>query len=170
VDRLLEYVEESRRETDMAVKPIPDGYHSVTPYLIVRDAASAIEFYKKAFGATERMRFADPSGKVGHAEVQIGDSTVMLGDEHPDMGFRGPQSLGGSPVGLLIYVEDVDARFKQAVSAGATVVRPVQDQFYGDRSGTLNDPYGHVWTLSTHKEDVSLEEMHRRHKEFLKQK
>ena len=146
----------------MPVKPVPDGYHTVTPYLIVGDAAAAIEFYKRAFGATERMRLADPSGKVGHAEIVIGDSAVMLADEFPEMGARGPKSLGGSPVGLAVYVEDVDAMAERAVAAGATVVRPVQDQFYGDRSGTFEDPFGHKWTLATHKEDVSPEEMTRR--------
>ena len=153
----------------MAVKPIPQGYHTVTPYLIVKDAARAIDFYKKAFGATEVMRMAAPGGKVGHAEIKVGDSPVMLADEFPEMGFRGPQSLGGSPVSLLLYVEDVDARFRQALAAGATVLKPVKDQFYGDRSGTLTDPFGHVWTIATHKEDVSPEEMHRRAEAFMKQ-
>jgi PhnB protein len=152
----------------MAVKPIPQGYHTVTPYLIVKDAARAIDFYKKAFGATEVMRMAAPGGKVGHAEIKVGDSPVMLADEFPDMGIRGPQSLGGSPVSLLLYVEDVDARFRQALAAGATVLKPLKDQFYGDRSGTLTDPFGHVWTLATHKEDVSPEEMHRRAEAFMK--
>src|SRR5262249_19741898 len=142
---------------------------TVTPYLIVKDAARAIDFYKKAFGATELMRFEGPGRKVGHAEVKIGDSVVMLADEFPEMGARGPESLGGSPVGILLYVEDVDARFNQAVAAGATVERPLKDQFYGDRSGTVTDPFGHKWTLATHKEDVSEEEMHRRHEAFLKQ-
>ena len=146
----------------MSVKPIPDGYASVTPYLIVKGAARAIEYYKKAFGATELMRFADPSGRVAHAEIQLGNSRVMLADEHPEMDIRGPQSLGGSAVGLLLYVDDVDAAFDRAVAAGATVNRPVQDQFYGDRSGTLIDPFGHKWTLATHKEDVSDEELQRR--------
>jgi PhnB protein len=153
----------------MAVKPIPDGYHTVTPYLIVKDAARAIEYYKKAFGATELMRFVIPGDKVGHAEIKIGDSTIMLADEFPEMGARGPESLGGSPVGILLYVADVDARFNQAVAAGATVERPLADQFYGDRSGTLKDPFGHKWTIATHKEDVPPEEMRRRHDAFLKQ-
>src|SRR6516225_678522 len=143
----------------MAVRPIPDGYHTVTPYLIVHDAAGALDFYKKAFGATELMRFPMPGGKIGHAEIRIGDSLVMLADEHPEMGALGPRSLGGSAVGLAVYVEDVDARFQQAVNAGGKVERPVTDQFYGDRSGTLEDPFGHKWTLATHKEDVTLEEM-----------
>jgi len=144
------------------VKPIPEGYHSVTPYLIIKDAASAIEFYKKAFGATELMRMADPSGKIGHAEIKIGDSPIMLADEVLGMGYRSPQSLGGSPVSILLYVEDVDALFDQAVAAGAKVERPVKDQFYGDRSGGVTDPFGHVWYIATHKEDVSPEEMKKR--------
>jgi PhnB protein len=153
----------------MAVRPIPAGYHSVTPYIIVQGAARAIEFYKQAFGATEIMRLADPSGKVGHAEIKIGDSNVMLADEHPEMGIRGPKSLGGSPAILLIYVTDVDARFGQAVAAGAKVLRPVKDQFYGDRAGTLEDPFGHVWTIATHIEDVSNEEVNRRFEAAMKQ-
>src|SRR5437667_7113924 len=146
----------------MPVQPIPDGYHTVTPYLIVRGAARAIDFYKKAFGAREVLRLADPTGKIGHAEIQIGDSMIMLADEHPEMGFRGPQSLGGSAVGLALYVEDVDVRFNQAVAAGGKVKQPVKDQFYGDRSGTLTDPFGHVWTIATHVEDVPPEEINRR--------
>lgn len=153
----------------MAVKPIPDGYHSVTPYLIVNGGAQAIDFYKRAFDATELFRMEGPDGKVGHAEIRIGDSPVMLADEHPDMGFRSPRSIGGAGVSLMVYVEDVDARFRQAVAAGAKELRPVQDQFYGDRSGTLEDPFGHVWTLATHKEDVSSEEMRRRAEEMMKQ-
>jgi PhnB protein len=154
----------------MAVKPTPDGYHTVTPYLIVRGAARAIEFYKAAFGATELFRMADPSsGKVGHAEIKIGDSHVMLADEHPEMGAAGPQSLGGTSVHMLLYVPDVDARFRQAVAAGGKETRPVKDQFYGDRSGTLTDPFGHSWTIATHVEDVSAEEMDRRHREMMKQ-
>jgi PhnB protein len=135
----------------MAVRPIPEGYHTVTPYLTVKGAAEAIDFYKKAFGATELMRFDGPGGKVMHAELKIGDSPVMLGDEAPEMGALGPHSRGGSSVGLLIYVEDVDARFARAIAAGAKEVRPVKDQFYGDRSGTLTDPFGHQWTIATHK-------------------
>ncbi len=144
------------------VKPIPEGYHTATPYLIIKDAARAIEFYKKAFGATELMRMADPSGRIGHAEIRIGDSPIMLADEVPEMGHRSPQSLGGSPVSILLYVEDVDALFSQAVAAGAKVQRPVQDQFYGDRIGGVTDPFGHVWYIATHKEDVSPEEMRKR--------
>jgi PhnB protein len=146
----------------MSVRPIPDGYHSVTPYLIVSNAARALDFYKQAFGATELMRMEQPGGKVGHAEIQIGDSRVMLADEFPEMGAKSPESLGGSPVGLMIYVPDVDARFKQALAAGSKELRPVQDQFYGDRSGTLVDPFGHQWTIGTHKEDLSDEEIKQR--------
>jgi PhnB protein len=148
----------------MAVKPIPEGYHSVTPYLIINGATEAIEFYKQAFGATELFRFPAPGGKIGHAELKIGDSPIMLADEHPDMGYKGPQTLGGSPVSLMIYVEDVDTVFNRAVTAGATVKEALQDKFYGDRSGSVIDPFGHVWHLSTHKEDVSMDEMERRAK------
>ena len=154
----------------MAVKPIPEGYHSVTPYLIVRGAAQALEFYKKAFGARELFRFPMPDGQIAHAEMRIGDSHIMLADEpqdpvHQQMGHKAPNSLGGSSVGIMLYVEDVDAVAKQAVAAGAKEVRPVVDQFYGDRSGTLQDPFGHIWTIGTHKEDVSPEEMQRRMKQ-----
>ncbi len=152
----------------MAVKPVPAGYHTVTPYLIIKGAARAIDFYKQAFGATELMRFPGPDGKVAHAEIKIGDSPIMLGDEAPQMNAVSPQSLGGTPVGILLYVEDVDTMFNRAVAAGATVERPVQDQFYGDRSGTLTDPFGHKWTLATHKEDVSHEEMQRRMQAMMK--
>ncbi len=144
------------------VKPIPEGYHTATPYLIIKDAASAIEFYKKAFGATELMRHADPSGKIMHAEIKIGNSPIMIGSEFPEMGVRSPQSLGGSPVGILLYVEDVDAVFSQAVAAGAKVERAVKDQFYGDRSGGVTDPFGHVWHIATHIEDVAPEELRKR--------
>ena len=154
----------------MAVKPIPDGYHSVTPYLIVNDGAGALEFYKKAFGAVETVRMGGPDGKVGHAEIRIGDSHVMLADESPGMGHRSAQSIGATPVSLVLYVEDVDAQFKQAIAAGAKELRPVEDQFYGDRMGTLVDPFGHVWSLGTHKEDVSPEEMNRRMAEMMAQK
>jgi PhnB protein len=146
----------------MAVKPIPDGYHTVTPYLIVKGAAAAIDFYKRAFGAVELMRMESPDGRVGHAEIKIGDSPVMLADEHPEIGAMSPQTLGGSAVHLAVYITDVDARFKQAIAAGGKEARPVRDQFYGDRSGTLVDPFGHQWTLATHMEDVSHEEMCRR--------
>ena len=148
----------------MSVKPIPEGYHSVTPYLIVRGGAEAIEFYKKAFGATELFRFPTPDGKIGHAEIKIGDSPIMLADEYPQMGYNSPQSIGGSPVSLMVYVEDVDTVFSRAVESGATVKEVVQDKFYGDRTGSVVDPFGHVWHIATHKEDVSLEEMERRAK------
>ena len=143
-------------------KPIPDGYHTVTPYLIVKDAAKAIEFYKKSFGATELLRMAQPDGTIRHAEIRIGDSPVMLADEFPEMDARSPQSIGGSPVSIFLYVEDVDTIFSQAVAAGAKVRRPVADQFYGDRTGGVEDPFGHVWYIATHTEDVSPEEMRKR--------
>ena len=146
----------------MPVSPIPEGYHSVTPYLVMKTAAAAIEFYKKAFGAVELLRMAAPGGKIGHAEIKIGDSPVMLADEYPDMGFKGPESLGGTPVSLMIYVDDVDKIYPQAIAAGGKEVRPLQNQFYGDRSGTLTDPFGHVWTISTHVEDLSEEELAKR--------
>ena len=146
----------------MATKPIPDGYSTATPYLIIKGAAEAIEFYKRVFGATELMRMADPQGRVGHAEIRIGDSVIMLADEHPAMGYRGPRSLGGSSVSIMLYVPDVDRVFERAIKAGAKAQRPVADQFYGDRSGTLEDPFGHVWTVATHVEDVPPEEMKRR--------
>jgi len=146
----------------MAAKPIPEGYHTVTPYLFIKGAGDAIAFYKKAFGATEVLRLADPSGKVGHAEIKIGDSFVMLADEHPEMGVRGPKTIGGSPFCICLYVPDVYVSFRQALAAGAKEVRPVKDQFYGDRSGTLEDPFGHVWTIATHKEDLSPAEIERR--------
>jgi PhnB protein len=146
----------------MAVKAQPDGYHSVTPYLIVRGGTRALDFYKKAFGATELMRLDAPGGKIGHAEIRIGDSVVMLADENPDWGSKSPESYGGSPVHLMIYVDDVDTVFKRSLGTGATETRPVKDQFYGDRSGTLADPFGHSWTIATHKEDLSPEEIQKR--------
>lgn len=148
----------------MSVKPIPEGYHSVTPYLIVRGAATAIDYYTKAFGAKELFRFPAPDGKIGHAEIKIGDAPIMIADEYPDMGYNGPQSLGGSPVSLMIYVEDVDTVFNRAVASGGTVKEALQDKFYGDRMGTLVDPFGHIWHVATHKEDISMEEMERRAK------
>jgi PhnB protein len=144
------------------VKAVPKGYHTVTPYLIVKGAAAAIEFYKKAFGAKELVRMPGPDGSVMHAEIKIGDSPIMLGDENPQMDTRGPKALGGTPVGICLYVKDVDALAAQAVAAGATVQRPVMDQFYGDRSGTFGDPFGHQWTIATHIEDVSPQEMRKR--------
>ena len=147
----------------MAVKPIPDGYHSVTPYLTVKGAARAIEFYAKAFGAKELFRMPAPGGTIGHAEIQIGDSRVMLADEN-EMGAKSPQTVGGTPVGLMLYVQDVDATVKRAVDAGAKLVRPVENQFYGDRSGGILDPFGHSWFVGTHVEDVPPEELERRAK------
>ena len=144
------------------VNPIPEGYHTVTPYLILQDAASALEFYKEAFGAVEIVRMATPDGKVGHAEIKIGDSMLMLGEETLEMGYRGIQSYGGSPINIMLYVEDCDALFNQAVAAGAEVKQPMKDQFYGDRSGMIADPFGFQWHLSTHKEDVTPEDMKKR--------
>jgi PhnB protein len=146
----------------MATKAIPDGYSTATPYLIVKGAAAAIDFYKRAFGATEVFRMDSPGGGVAHAEIKIGNSMIMLGDEQPEMGHRGPRSLGGSAVGIMLYVPDVDDVFERAVKAGAKAQRPIENQFYGDRSGTLEDPFGHVWTISTHVEDVPPEEMKKR--------
>ncbi len=143
-------------------KPIPEGYHTATPYLIIKGAASAIEFYKKAFGATELGRHAGPGGRIMHAEIKIGDSPIMIADEAPEMGARSPQSLGGSPVSIFLYIEDVDAVANRAVAAGAKVQMPVQDQFWGDRFGVVVDPFGHVWNLATHKEDVTPEEIQKR--------
>jgi PhnB protein len=145
-----------------AVKPIPEGYHSVTPYLIVKGGARAIEFYERAFAARELFRLMQPDGRVGHAELEIGDSRVMLADEHPEIGALSPQSIGGSPVTIHLYVEDVDATVARAVEAGAKITRPVADQFYGDRNGGVTDPFGHVWFVATHKEDVPAEELERR--------
>jgi PhnB protein len=143
------------------VKPIPDGYHAITPYLIVANAAAAIEFYRSVFGATVLMTM--PMGdRIGHAELKIGDSVVMLSDEWPEMGMRGPKAHGGTSVGLMLYTPDVDAMFARAVKAGAIEERPVKNEFYGDRTGTLIDPFGHRWSVATHVEDVSPEEMQRR--------
>jgi PhnB protein len=140
---------------------IPNEYRGATPYLCVKDAARALEFYKKAFGAKETMRMAQ-GDKIGHAEIRIGDAPVMLADEFPDMGFRSPQALGGSPVNILVYVDDVDGFVERAVKAGARVTGPVADQFYGDRLGCVDDPFGHSWSFATHVEDVSPDEMKRR--------
>jgi len=144
------------------VKPVPDGYHSLTPYLIVADAAAAIDFYKRVFGASERLRLAAPGERVGHAEIEIGDSVIMMADEHPEMGARGPRAYGGSPISLHLYLDDVDAVIERAVAAGAKLVRPVTDMFYGDRTGAVEDPFGHIWHIATHKEDVPPEELRRR--------
>lgn len=143
-------------------KPIPDGYPALTPYLIVSDGAAAIAFYGEAFGATERLRLTRPDGKLGHAELQVGDSVIMLADEYPEHGARSPHTVGGSPVTLHLYVNEVDRVVAAAVAAGATLTRPVQDQFYGDRAGGFTDPFGHVWHIATHIEDVSPEEIDRR--------
>jgi PhnB protein len=151
----------------MATKAIPDGYHSVTPYLIVNGAAKAIDFYKRAFGAVELMRMPGPDGRIGHAEIRIGDSAIMLADEHPAMGYRSPQSLGGAAVNLMVYVERVDDVFGRAIAGGAKELQAIKDQFYGDRSGTLQDPFGHTWTVATHVEDVPPEEMRRRAEKFM---
>ena len=148
----------------MAVKPIPEGYSSVTPYLAVDDAAGAIEFYTKAFGANERGRMAAPDGTIAHAELEIGDSLVMLSDPLPQFLTRPPKELGGTSASVMMYVEDVDATVKQAIDAGATIEREVEDQFWGDRFGAVQDPYGHIWTIATRVEDVPPEEMAERAK------
>jgi PhnB protein len=144
------------------VKPIPEGYPRVTPYLYVDGAKAAIDFYASVLGAQQRLMMPGPDGKVGHAELSIGDSVIMLADEFPDMDVRGPKSIGGSPISMHVYVEDVDATFERALSAGATARRPVEDKFYGDRSGEFEDPFGHRWNVSTHVEDLSPEEMQER--------
>jgi PhnB protein len=152
-----------------AAKPIPDGYRSITPYLVVRGAADALEFYKRAFGAKEIMRMAAPGGRIGHAEIEIGGSRIMLTDEFPEMGARAPQSPGATPVMIYLYVDDVDQTVKAALAAGAKTGRPVEDQFYGDRSGSLTDPFGHLWWVATHKEDVPIDEIRRRAEQRMKQ-
>ncbi len=144
------------------VKPIPDGYTSVTPYLYVSDARRAIEFYTRVFGATESFRMDGPDGRIGHAELRIGSGPVMLADEHPEMGARSPRAYGGTPNSFLLYVEDVDRVFREAIEAGAKSLRPVENKFYGDRSGMIEDPFGHQWAIATHVEDVPPEEMQRR--------
>ena len=141
---------------------IPKGYHVVTPYLAVEGASEAIVFYKKVFGAKEVMRMEKPGGKIGHAEVRIGDTKIMLADEHPEMSARSPESYGGSPVGIHLYIKDVDAILQKAMAAGATLLRPATNMFYGDRIGTMKDPYGHTWSVATHIEDVSAKEMKKR--------
>ena len=151
------------------VNPIPDGYHSITPYLIVRGAAEAIEFYKRAFGAQEVMRVGAPGEKIGHAELQIGDSRIMMADEHPEVNALAPHTPGSSGVGICLYVPNVDEIVQQAIEAGATVERPLANQFYGDRSATLIDPFGHKWTIATHIEDVTPEDIDRRMAEMMKQ-
>src|SRR6267378_969240 len=144
------------------VSPIPRGYHAVTAYLSVQNGAQALDYYKRAFGAKELVRMPMPDGKVGHAEIKIGDSHVMLADEMPNMGFVAPPSRGGTTVQLHLYVRDVDTTVRQAVAAGGKLTRPIEDKFYGDRAGTIEDPYGHVWYIATHKEDVAPKEMKRR--------
>lgn len=153
----------------MSVKPIPEGYHTLTPYLVVNGAADALDFYARAFGGIELYRLQDPTGKVGHAEMRIGDSHFMLADEFPEMGAVSPKSQSGHSISLLVYLPNVDDAFRRAIAAGATEVRPVQDQFYGDRSGTLVDPFGHQWSLATHTADVTPEEMERRYAEMMVQ-
>jgi PhnB protein len=143
-------------------KPIPDGYPRVTPYLCVDGAAAAIDFYTKVLGAAEKVRMAAPGGKIGHAELALGDSIVMLADEHPDVGFLGPKSVGGTPVTISVYVENVDEVFERAVAEGASAERPIEDQFYGDRTGQFQDPFGHRWHVATHVEDVPAAEMEKR--------
>ena len=146
---------------------IPKGYNSVTPYLVVKGAAKAIEYYKSVFGATEVMRMAGPDGRVGHAELQIGNSRIMLADENPSMGNRSAESIGGSPVSLYVYLPDCDKVVAKAAAEGAKILKPVQDQFYGDRSGFIQDPFGHLWGVATHKEDVSAKEMEERAKKAM---
>ncbi len=148
----------------MGAKPVPEGYHTVTPYLAVDDAAEAIEYYGKAFGATERVRMDTPDGKIGHAELEIGDSLVMLSDPSPQATTRTPKEIGGTTASVFLYVDDVDTVVKKAVDAGATVTMEVADQFWGDRFGTITDPFGHVWSIATHVEDVPPEEMAERAK------
>jgi PhnB protein len=161
----------SARELDQEVTamtdPIPQGYPQVMPYLIVDGAADAIEFYKGMLGVSERMRMPGPDGRIGHAELTLGEAVIMLADENPEMGARGPRSVGGSPVTIHVYVDDVDAAFERATTAGAKSLQEVEDRFYGDRSGQLEDPFGHHWNLATHVEDVSPEEMSKRAAEFM---
>ena len=151
------------------VNPIPDGYRTVTPYLIVRGVAKAIDFYSKAFGAKEVVRMPGPDGGIAHAEIKIGDSMVMMADENPAWGVRSPQALDGTPVGIFLYVPDVDATFKQALDAGATATMPLTDMFWGDRYGKLRDPFGHEWSVATHIEDVPMDEMAKRQEAFFAQ-
>ena len=153
----------------MSVKAKPDGYHTATPYLVVKGAVDALEFYKNAFGATEVLRLEAPDGSIAHAEFKIGDSIIMLGEEMKEMGFLAPQAAGSSPVSIMLYVNDVDSAFAQAVTAGGVEERPVVDQFYGDRSGSLCDPFGHRWTIATHTEDLSEDEVRQRFADMMKQ-
>ena len=151
------------------VKPIPDGCEGAAPYLCVHDAAASIDFYKNAFGAIEVYRLTEPSGKIGHAEVRIGRAVIMLADEYPESGHRSPRSLGGTPVKIHLYVKDVDAVVSQAHEAGAKILRPAQDEFYGDRNGTVEDPFGHVWFIASRKENLSVEEIQNRFAAFFEQ-
>jgi PhnB protein len=151
------------------VAPIPAGYHAVTPYLAIRGAAEALEFYRRAFGAKEIMRMPGPKGDIGHAEIRIGDSRIMLADEYPEIRFLSPPARGGTTVSIHLYVKDVDAMVARAVAAGAKLTRPVADQFYGDRTGSLEDPFGHVWHVATHKEDLSMAELRTRAEQAAKQ-
>ena len=151
------------------VKPVPEDRHTVTPYLTIKNAGAAIEFYKQVFGATEKMRMAEPDGKVGHAEIEIGNARIMISDEYPELGVLGPQTLGGTTTGFHILVEDVDAVFSAAIAAGAIEHKAVSDQFYGERSGKLADPFGHVWYIATVKEELSDEEVQKRYEALMKQ-
>ncbi|MCC6142878.1 MAG: VOC family protein [Candidatus Hydrogenedentes bacterium] len=153
----------------MAPQPIPEGYHAVTPYLIVQQAAQAIAFYRRVFSAEEKFRMNEPDGRIGHAELFIRDSALMLADEYPELGILSPTTIGGAGVSLVLHVEDADRVYNAALDAGATVLRPIQNQFYGDRSGTVRDPFGHVWTISTHVEDVPTEEIRARATAFGKE-
>jgi PhnB protein len=159
---LPRHIPTARGESMANVKPIPDGYRNVTPYLFIKGAAKAIDFYKSVFGATERMRMPTPDGKIGHAELMIGDSVIMLADEHPQMHSLSLQTVGGTPICLHIYVNNVDDVVKKATNAGSNLLQPIKNQFYGDRSGTFTDPFGHMWSVATHVEDVSPEELQRR--------
>ena len=149
------------------VSPIPENYHTATPYLVMKDAAAAIDFYKKVFGAEEKMRLADTDGKVMHAELKIGNSTIMLADEFPEMGIEGPKTVGAMGVSIMLYVEDSDAVFNLAIESGALERRPLADQFYGDRSGTVEDPYGHIWSIASRIEDVTPEEVQKRFDDWI---
>lgn len=151
----------------MTTNPIPAGYEGATPYLVITGAAEALDFYQRAFGAEVLMRLKQPDGRIGHAEIRIGKAVVMLADEFPEMGFASPKTLGNSPVGLMLYVEDVDARFEQALAAGGQELRPMADQFYGDRSGTLIDPFGHMWTLASRLEDLAPAEVEARFEQMM---
>lgn len=152
----------------MVVKPIPDGYHTITPYLIIKDAAAAIEFYREALLAEVTLRLDMPDGKIAHAELRIGDSFLMVSDEWPGMNKLSPTTRGGATGGIALYVEDADAWFERAIKAGATETQPMRDEFYGDRTGQVDDPFGHSWTFATHREDVSQAEMQKRMDEMMK--